>query len=597
LRAVFEHSYRLLTDDKQRVFCGLAVFRTGFTAEAAQQVAEATPEVLEALVEHSMLRYDPNTGYYDLHELVRQYGLDKLKAKGMESDLRQRHSTYYMQALERWGIQQEGAGQVVALIEMDHQLADVQTAWEWACQQQALAGLTKGWKGLCRYYAYRFRPVEGEHDLKAALDMLDGLAEHKPQSQRLKAQLLNYLSVFQIDSGRNDRSKLRQTLEKKSIDILEDLQQAGEDVRLDMAWIINDLANTITDSEQAIRLVQHGLDLARQVGSKRYQAMLLEHLAWIYFSSDDILKAEHCCQEALAICRLIGDPWRLADTLQTLSLIIITQGKIQSGLQAALESAQLYHTLSDRVIYNYGVNSLGLIFWFGRKWEEADKTYDENTPRLQDIGDRKLLCYDGSRWSIIKMFLGQYEAELAMAGRYLKLANQLDDLFSQALKNFVLGGVALAQGHADQAISSLEKAAALIKQTGNQSDWAMTVGTLSMALSWIGQLRQAQAQLIEALRTGTELHSYLSLSYAVPAAALLLVNTNQVERAVELCALIDEQAMCGKTPWFEDVAGREIKQLAASLPSSVVEAARERGRQRDLFLTAAELLEEFKNKQ
>jgi hypothetical protein len=74
----------------------------------------------------------------------------------------------------------------------------------------------------------------------------------------------------------------------------------------------------------------------------------------------------------------------------------------------------------------------------------------------------------------------------------------------------------------------------------------------------------------------------------------MLVNTDQVERAVELCGLIDEHAMCGKTPWFEDVVGTTITEMAANLPPEVVGAARERGSQRDLFSTAAELLEEFK---
>ena len=41
--------------------------------------------------------------------------------------------------------------------------------------------------------------------------------------------------------------------------------------------------------------------------------------------------------------------------------------------------------------------------------------------------------------------------------------------------------------------------------------------------------------------------------------------------------------------------GNTIKEMAADLPPEVVEAAYERGRQRDLFVTAAELLEEFKH--
>ena len=47
IRAVFEHSYRLLSEEEQSAFVGLAVFRGGFTAEAAGQVAGANAEILE----------------------------------------------------------------------------------------------------------------------------------------------------------------------------------------------------------------------------------------------------------------------------------------------------------------------------------------------------------------------------------------------------------------------------------------------------------------------------------------------------------------------------------------------------------------------
>jgi hypothetical protein len=45
--------------------------------------------------------------------------------------------------------------------------------------------------------------------------------------------------------------------------------------------------------------------------------------------------------------------------------------------------------------------------------------------------------------------------------------------------------------------------------------------------------------------------------------------------------------------WFEDVAGREIAAAAEALPPEVAAAAQERGRARDLWATAEELLEEL----
>ena len=45
--------------------------------------------------------------------------------------------------------------------------------------------------------------------------------------------------------------------------------------------------------------------------------------------------------------------------------------------------------------------------------------------------------------------------------------------------------------------------------------------------------------------------------------------------------------------WFAQVVGEDVMAAAANLSPQVVETARERGRERDIWESAAELLEEF----
>jgi len=45
--------------------------------------------------------------------------------------------------------------------------------------------------------------------------------------------------------------------------------------------------------------------------------------------------------------------------------------------------------------------------------------------------------------------------------------------------------------------------------------------------------------------------------------------------------------------WFDDVVGKQIATVAASLPPAAAAAAQERGRSRDLWATVAELLAEL----
>jgi hypothetical protein len=80
-----------------------------------------------------------------------------------------------------------------------------------------------------------------------------------------------------------------------------------------------------------------------------------------------------------------------------------------------------------------------------------------------------------------------------------------------------------------------------------------------------------------------------ALLYALPAAALVVADRGEVERAVEVYALAWRYPFVANSSWFEAVAGRELERNAASLPPAAREAAEERGRARDLWATVEEL--------
>jgi predicted ATPase len=99
LRAVFDHSWRLLGAEEQRALRQLSVFRGSFGREAAEQVAGATLPILSALTDKSLL-HRTDAGRYDLHELIRQYSALKLNEAHEETDTRQRHFDYYLSLVE-----------------------------------------------------------------------------------------------------------------------------------------------------------------------------------------------------------------------------------------------------------------------------------------------------------------------------------------------------------------------------------------------------------------------------------------------------------------------------------------------------------------
>ena len=75
--------------------------------------------------------------------------------------------------------------------------------------------------------------------------------------------------------------------------------------------------------------------------------------------------------------------------------------------------------------------------------------------------------------------------------------------------------------------------------------------------------------------------------------ALLLADLGKVEQTVEIGALVSSFPVVANSRLWRDIAGRHIAAAASTLSPEVVATAEERGRTRDVWATAEELLAEW----
>ena len=98
LRATIEWSHALLAPDEQALFARLAVFRGGWTLEAAEQVAGADLDPLQSLVDKSLVRHTGDRFW--MLETIREYASEKLEASNEAADLRRRHADHFLALAE-----------------------------------------------------------------------------------------------------------------------------------------------------------------------------------------------------------------------------------------------------------------------------------------------------------------------------------------------------------------------------------------------------------------------------------------------------------------------------------------------------------------
>ena len=141
------------------------------------------------------------------------------------------------------------------------------------------------------------------------------------------------------------------------------------------------------------------------------------------------------------------------------------------------------------------------------------------------------------------------------------------------------------------------KASLFFKASGVRQKWVCGVHR------GLGNRPQAQRLLYQALQSAADHQNFLPLTSSLPLVALMLMEQAETlpegireecrRRALELYALGNRYPPIGQAREVDDIAGRYLRPLMASLPQEFVEEAMTQGHQLNLWPTLVELLDEL----
>jgi predicted ATPase len=214
LRATMEWSCALLTGPERVLFGRLSVFAGRFTLEAAEAVCArgdiAAGDVLDLLmrlVDKSLVHVDEAAAVarYRLLDSVRQYGHERLEARGEAAVVQARHASYYLALVERAEPELRSPAAVAWLDRLEDELDNIRATLSWclneaeplvetttqaAEQPLVVRGGDVGLRvagALFELWYWRAHRREGLQWLERALDRGPGTAADTASAARAKA--------------------------------------------------------------------------------------------------------------------------------------------------------------------------------------------------------------------------------------------------------------------------------------------------------------------------------------------------------------------------------------------------------------------------
>jgi predicted ATPase/class 3 adenylate cyclase len=135
LRAALDWSFDLLEPSEQRLFSQLSVFAGGFRLGAAEAICDADLDVLEVLLENSLLRSEERPDGEPrlfMLESIRDYGREQLERDGSAEEALERHARWFAAWLDD-RTNERLAGRLIAAWEPEDEEHDnIRAALTWA---------------------------------------------------------------------------------------------------------------------------------------------------------------------------------------------------------------------------------------------------------------------------------------------------------------------------------------------------------------------------------------------------------------------------------------------------------------------------------
>jgi predicted ATPase/DNA-binding XRE family transcriptional regulator len=386
MRAVFDHSWKLLPEEEKQILAWLSVFRGGFRREAAEQIAGATLLALSALVAKSLVRRS-GENRYDLHELVRQFAAEYLSKNNDDQIATQyRHSKYYLTSFGRANARMHSPAQREALAEWAAEMDNIRVAWDWAITQSDFGLIEETLRAFAMLYETRGLYREGLDMLDRAIDRLEVTHGPSPTDRTGQAALGHLLTNRGLITLRLGQHAEARAILERSLEILHSLN----DTRLLVEPItyLGVVVSLTGDYTRALELVAEARDKALEVGDRVFAATSLSlhaHFSRLIGKSGD----QHArLQGAVAEWRAVGDPRFIAYGLNFLGQSALALGRFDESRKALEESVELNTSVGARWNLGHAFQGLGAVAQAQGEHRRAADLFLKAVDTFTELGGR-----------------------------------------------------------------------------------------------------------------------------------------------------------------------------------------------------------------
>jgi predicted ATPase/DNA-binding SARP family transcriptional activator len=414
IRALFDGSWRLLSEFEQDVLRRVSVFQGGWMLAEAEEIAGATLPLLAGLVDKSLIRTGEH-GRFDLHELVRQYAAEQLTASGEASRMRERHYATYLQLFRTADSHLRRPEAATWLARLEPEQDNVRAALQWALDE-------------ARYEdaAWLLVAVNGFWFLRGnGYERGRWLAQLLPYRHQLDADLR--LALFIILYAVASSQEEFQSIDRYQDEIMHLLEVCPDKLLRSSVWHF--IAAYASDFSQAAAAWERSIALGRAA------------------SEDPGLGAEFCLWT--------DREFVLGYQLLAYAACLMAQGELERAMTLSMEGLKLFQARGNRYGIGDSLGNLGLMALRQGDLAQAHNRLSEVVALAVADNFHAMLCEWQPLLGLVTLYAGKATEARRLLSESLRLCLELKDKFFLARVCAYLAETALWEGELDQAVQWL----------------------------------------------------------------------------------------------------------------------------------------------
>ncbi|MBS1517056.1 MAG: tetratricopeptide repeat protein [Bacteroidetes bacterium] len=420
LKALIDWSHDLLSESEKILLRRLSVFSGGWKLNDSEEICSDENlssgnilDLMQGLIEKSLVLFDENKERYKMLETIRQYGNERLLESGEHKLIHNIHFNYYLELCRNALPELTGIKVKYWLDLFEEEYSNIQSALKWSLDENLTEECHRLAGSLSRFWEKRGYISEA----RSWLDKL--LSKPEKVDENLRANSLRIAGIYAT-------LQCEQTAAKKFVNESMEIYRKLDD-KNGIAGCLNVLGNIEIDLaryESAEKCLTESLKIRKELGNKMGICTALNSLGLTSLATGDLKNAKTRFTESLEIAREEKDADYIGIGLNNLAQAYALDRDFDLSRKYFEEGMKMDIELGNKNGISISLSNMGELSIQSRDFTSAKKYFEEGLQISREIGHQLGILH--SYAGLGQVYFGEEDYENAEINFMNCLSNQTD---------------------------------------------------------------------------------------------------------------------------------------------------------------------------